>query len=494
MNILLIDIDTLRPDHLGCYGYHRATSPAIDAIAAEGVRFEHCHASDVPCLPSRSALISGRFGIANGAVNHGGLAADPFPDGAGRGFRTRLDRESFAACLRRAGLHTCTISTFAERHSAWQWYAGFNEVHNVGGGGLERAEEVAPVALDWLERNARRDGWFLHVHLWDPHTPYRAPAAYGDPFADSPLPAWYGEEVRQRHWQGCGPHSAREVRGFDEEPWQDRFPRQPRAIASLADARALFDGYDTGVRYADDHVARLVDRLKALGRWQDTAVIVTSDHGENLGELNIYGDHQTADEITTRIPMIVRWPGLTTAPGQARVDHGLHYHLDLAATVAGLLGQEVPRGWDGRGFADDFRAGREAGRDHLVLSQLAWSCQRAVRTRDHLCIRTYHDGYHGFPAVMLFAPGEDPHQQRDLAPTRPDLVAAHLALLDTWHAQAMQRSGQAVDPLWTVMREGGPFHTRGRLPAYLARLRGDGRGACADLLAANHPAEAAGRT
>ena len=490
MNLLLIDIDTLRPDHLGCYGYHRDTSPAIDAIAAEGVRFDHCHASDVPCLPSRSALISGRFGIHNGAVNHGGLAADPFRDGAGRGFRSRLDRESFAAGLRRAGLHTCTISTFAERHSAWQWYAGFNEAHNVGKGGMESAEEVVPLALDWLERNrTRAGGWMLHVHLWDPHTPYRAPEAYGEPFAQDPLPAWYSEEVRRRHWQGCGPHAAQEVCGFSAAP--QAHPRQPHEIASLDDARRLFDGYDTGVRYADDHVGLLVAKLKALGLWEDTAIIVTSDHGETLGELNIYGDHQTADEITTRIPMIVRWPGLTTGPGQARVDGGLHYHLDVAATMLGLLGQEAPEGWDGQGFADDFRAGRVAGRDHLVLSQLAWSCQRAVRTRDHICIRSYHDGYHDFPEVMLFAPGSDPHEQHDLAPERPDLVASHLALLDAWHADAMRRSDQAVDPLWTVMREGGPFHTRGQLPAYLERLKATGRGGLAERLAARHPTEAA---
>ena len=68
MRILYIDIDSLRPDHLGCYGYHRSTSPNIDAIAAEGVRFTNCYATDVPCLPSRTALFSSQFGIHNGVV------------------------------------------------------------------------------------------------------------------------------------------------------------------------------------------------------------------------------------------------------------------------------------------------------------------------------------------------------------------------------------------------------------------------------------------
>ena len=85
MRFLYLDIDTLRPDHLGCYGYHRATSPNIDALAARSAVFENVHASDVPCLPSRTAVLTGRFGIHNGVVNHGGTDADPVFDGAGRG-------------------------------------------------------------------------------------------------------------------------------------------------------------------------------------------------------------------------------------------------------------------------------------------------------------------------------------------------------------------------------------------------------------------------
>ena len=72
MRVLYLDIDTLRPDHLGCYGYHRNTSPNIDRLASEGVRFDNCYVSDSPCLPSRAALYTGQCGIRNGAINHGG--------------------------------------------------------------------------------------------------------------------------------------------------------------------------------------------------------------------------------------------------------------------------------------------------------------------------------------------------------------------------------------------------------------------------------------
>jgi choline-sulfatase len=76
MRILYIDCDSLRPDHLGCYGYDRDTSPNIDRIADDGRRFTNYYASDVPCLPSRTALFTGQLGIHTGVVNHGGIAAD----------------------------------------------------------------------------------------------------------------------------------------------------------------------------------------------------------------------------------------------------------------------------------------------------------------------------------------------------------------------------------------------------------------------------------
>ena len=85
MKILFVDFDTLRPDHLGCYGYRRNTSPVIDSIAKEGVRFTEYYCSDAPCLPSRAALISGRFGIRNGIVGHGGTASDRRLTGYERG-------------------------------------------------------------------------------------------------------------------------------------------------------------------------------------------------------------------------------------------------------------------------------------------------------------------------------------------------------------------------------------------------------------------------
>ncbi len=356
---------------------------------------------------------------------------------------------------------------------------------------MEIADEVTPFALDWLGRNARAENWFLHVNYWDPHTPYRTPTAFGNPFADDPPPAWLTDEVWQRAWNGFGPHSPQEPFGFaDETLWHEtahrQYPGNPDQIDSPEVMRRWIDSYDTGIRYVDDHVGRLLNALADAGVLEDTMVIVSADHGENQGELNVWGDHQTADAITCRVPLIVRAPGVG---GQVRVDEALHYQYDWAATVIELAGGTVPANWDGHAFTTAFQAGREEGRPFLVTSQNAWACQRGVRFDRYLLLRTYHDGYKQLEPVMLWDVSDDPHEQHDVAPERPDLVEQGMSLLTAWYDEMALTSQHDVDPMMTVLREGGPFHTRGMLPAYLARLRATGRAAHADLLASRHPDE-----
>ncbi len=479
MNLIYFDIDTLRADHLGCYGYHRSTSPNMDALAAEGVRFDSVYASDTPCLPSRTALSTGQFGIRNGVVNHGGTAADLPLEGPTRQFQTAAARHSWMSALRDVGVWTASISTFAERHSAYHFDAGFNECFNLGTRGMETADQVAAAARHWLSVNAHRPSWFLHVHMWDPHTPYRTPSSFGELFTDDPLPAWLSEGVRQAHWDRPGPHSAQEIAGFGPRTVWNSWPRQPQQAADMDDVRRVFDGYDTGVRYADHHLGLVLDVLEETGVADQTAVMVSADHGENLGELGIYCDHQTADEHTTHLPLILRWPGL---PG--RVQPGLHYQVDVMATVLELFGAEVPERWDGGSFAAALSSGSPSGRDHLVLSHAAWTAQRSVRFDRWLCIRSYFDAYHGYPGVMLFDLEADPHEEYDTAEDHPDVVAHALSVMGEWGADALDRSHSGIDPLWTVLHEGAPWHARVDLPWYLDRLRSTGRSHWADGFAA----------
>ena len=298
-----------------------------------------------------------------------------------------------------------------------------------------------------------------------------------------PIPDWYTEDIRAKHWELPGAHSAQELTGYDLDQWgwSRRFPRQTLAIPDMAAVQHMFDGYDTGIRYADAAVGRIVDELDALGVLDDTAILVSTDHGEGFGELGVYADHQAADEATCHIPAVLRWPGL--AP---RVVDGLLYHLDIGATVVDLAGIDVPTDhWDGRSVGAELRAGATTvGRDHVVVSQGAWSCQRSVRWDDHLYAATRHDAFHalaGRDAVRRR--GRPPRAGRSRRATGPIWSLPAVTCSHRWTSDQLARSFSAADPMDVVMAEGGPFHCRGELPAYLERLRATGRGGWADRLA-----------
>lgn len=485
MRILYLDLDTLRPDHLGCYGYHRNTSPNIDRIAAKGVRFDNYYCSDAPCLPSRTALMTGRFGIHTGVVGHGGTAADMRLEGKKRDFKDQLALESLPAFLRSQGFKTVSISPFAERHSSWSFYAGFNEIHNTGKSGLESAEEVTPAALKWIENNAREDNWFLQLNYWDPHTPYRAPQSFGNPFENDPLPEWITEEVFREHLKTVGPHSANEINMYDDKT-NPKYPRHPGRLRNMDDLRKMIDGYDCGIRYMDNNIGLIFDALEKQGiNLDDMVIIISADHGENIGEFGIYGEHATADYITCRIPMIIKWPGCKAG----HTDNGLHYNLDLAPTLAEIFGAEPKKSWDGQSFAPAIFKGEDCGREYLVLSQCAHVCQRSVRFGPWIYMRTYHDGYHLFPDEMLFNVEEDKHEQENVASQHPEVCMQAVYYLNQWHDTMMKTMDYDVDPLWTVIKEGGPYHARGMLKQYCKWLEETGRGHAVEELKKRHPYE-----
>ncbi|MCG9895291.1 MAG: sulfatase-like hydrolase/transferase [Fimbriimonadaceae bacterium] len=482
MRILYFDIDSLRPANLGCYGHIRPTSPNIDALAARGAVIQSLYATDTPCLPSRTGFFGGRFGAQSGVVNHGGVCADLPSDGAARWFRSSTAERSLASILSRAGLRTCTISGFPRRHSAYQMVYGFHETIDLGRHGTENADQVAEPALEWIDRRGREENWFLHVNMWDPHTPYDTPADFGDPFADSPALTWLTEEMLQDQRASYGPHSSREVPGWTSDLPGDWVWGRGE-IKDLGDARNHWNAYDAGVAYADLHIGRILNRLADLGVLDETVVIVSADHGENLGELNVWGDHQTADEFTNHIPGVVCGPGI--APGRVG---GIHAHLDLAATIVDLAGASndaSERGWVGQSLLPALRGeAAAAGRGELLLSHGAWSLQRALRWDDMILIHTRHTGFKEFPEWMLFDLKTDPHETRNLAGERPDIVAEKGEVI---REEAARLAADCVlgDPFDVVESEGGPHHANIHDPAwpqYLARLRATGRAGKADQL------------
>ncbi|UCH35221.1 MAG: sulfatase, partial [Armatimonadota bacterium] len=353
MRVLYIDLDCCRPDHLSCNGYPRSTSPNLDRIAQQGVSFTRCYCANSPCVPSRASLFFGRHGFNTGVVAHHGPGELYRHHDIYRCHWRDMERPMLPMQLWQRGMKTVSFSCFHDRHNAWWFTAGWEQLHTfTRKRGQERADEVNAAFLPWLRAHGRDDNWFVHLHYWDIHSSYRLPGDWPEKFRGQPAPAWPDQDTIDAHQSFYGPRSAVDLyTGYEGGPGKGLsrpVPYMPDAIRTRDDFALLVDGYDAAIAYADDHVGQVLDLLDELGILDDTAIVVSGDHGDSFGEHGQYMDHGIANEAVHNIPMIVRWPGVTAEP--RRCDR-LIYGMDLAPTLCELLGLPVPSRWDGRSFA-----------------------------------------------------------------------------------------------------------------------------------------------
>ena len=451
MRIIYFDIDCLRPDHLGCYGYDRPTSPTIDSIAAEGMRFNHYYCADSPCLPSRTAMMSGRFGIHNGVTsNHGAGAKFQIDNHVYGG--PKAENEMFVRHLRKNGYDTVAFSNFADRHQALWYMIGWSEFHtpNLKCGG-ESGDEVNEKALAWLKQNATRENYYMHINYWDTHRVYKMDKSWADRFKDFPVTqAWPDEAAIAAHQSHEGGFTAH--RQFKDD--KSKVDLMPGAINNRADFEHMITGYDASIAYVDAHVKEVLDELDRQGVLDDAVIIFSSDHGDAFGEHGIYSDHVCVDECIHRIPLIVRWPGKTPADGQC---DSFMTNVDYAPTICDMLGCDVeppPEKWDGQSYAENLQGRPGADRDFLVWDSSLYTVQRAVRTKEHLYIRTLDPAdYNCFAPEELYDMTADPHQTTNLAADQPDRVEQLRNQMDNWVAEQQARGLGNPDPLQETLRE-----------------------------------------
>lgn len=313
-NVLLISIDSLRADRLGCYGNPRDTSPRIDTLARRGVLFTNAWSTTSWTLPAHVSLLSGRS-----LLGHGVREARRIPASV----------PMLAETLHGIGYQTAAFVSAPWLSSRFGFDRGFDlyddfsvpftpdRESRMRAQATLSAPLLAPAIERWL-RQAAKPPFFLFLHYFDVHYDYSPPAPYNtmfDPSYDGPITG-------------------------------RRFHADPRIRPDMAkrDLDHLLALYDGEIRFTDDHIGRVLDLMEELGFLKSTFIVLTADHGDEFFEHGGKGHHRTLYEEVLRVPLILSWPG-RLAQG-LRVEEPVSI-VDALPTILAVLGQAPPKGTEG---------------------------------------------------------------------------------------------------------------------------------------------------
>src|SRR5438105_1966178 len=283
-NVVFITIDTLRPDHLGCYGDKQIRTPNIDTLAADGTRFERAYTAVPVTLPSHTVIFTGTYPTLSGVHDFAANKLSP-------------TQATMASLRKENGYITGAVigsavldSRFGLNHGFDFYYDhfDFNRLQESNLDEMERpGNVVADLTLDWLSKNYQKK-FFLWMHLYDPHYPYRPPAPYSEQYKDRP--------------------------------------------------------YDGEIAFADAQVGRLIEFLKSKSLYRNTLIVLSGDHGESLGEHGEKTHGFFIYNATLHVPLLIRPPG-GPSPKVVPVLVNL---ADLMPTVLQILKVDVPSQVQGR--------------------------------------------------------------------------------------------------------------------------------------------------
>lgn len=350
-NVVIITIDTLRADHLGCYGYKLIRTPNIDALAAESARFERAYTPVPVTLPAHTAIFTGTYPTFNGMHDFSGN-------------KLNATQPTLASVLKQQGYVTGAVIGSAVLDSRFGLNRGFDfyydhfDFNRLLESNLEEMERpgnvVADVALDWLAKN-QAGKFFLWMHLYDPHFPYRPPAPYSEQYKDRP--------------------------------------------------------YDGEIAFADEQVGRLIAYLKAKDLYRNTLIVLTGDHGESLGEHGEKTHGFFIYNATLHVPVLVHLAGNATA----RAVSELASLTDLMPTVLQAINVDVPAQVQGHSLLPLLTARKEEtasvyAETFLPRLHFDWSELRSVETEKYQFIEA--------PQPELYDLVADPGETRNLYPEK----------------------------------------------------------------------------
>ncbi len=349
-SIVLISIDTCRADYLGCYGFRRETTPNIDAVAGKSVLFENVISSVPLTLPAHCSMLTGTIPPYHGV--HDNLD-----------YRLGASNVTIGEILKDNGFVTgAIISAFVldSQFGVNQGFDSFNDSFEqpyMAGTILERkGAEASRFAIEWLDQH-REERFFLFLHYYDPHTDYVPPEPFASRFAD--------------------------------------------------------DLYAGEIAYTDFCIGQVIEKLKMLGLYDSTLVIITGDHGEMLGEHGEQDHGYFIYQSAIKVPLLFKLPG----QHKSKIVKDLVGLIDIVPTVCGLLGIRPPDGLQGRDLSACFTRKPPSQNDRYIYTESLYATKYNANTL--LGVVTNRFKYIQTTRPELYDLVEDPHEANNLLERHP---------------------------------------------------------------------------
>jgi arylsulfatase A-like enzyme len=410
LNVVLIGVDTLRPDHLGAYGYERNTSPNVDALASEGVLFTNASSSSPWTLPSFATVLTSLYPAQHGATTLESGLRESVP--------------TLAGTLKAKGYSTGAIINAPVLREEFGLDRGFD--HYDAAGRDERfADDTTWDALEWID--SRSGGPFLlFVHYFDPHLAYSPP---------SPFDTLFCPDYRGQIGKSFDRVEARKARASDFRDLD---------ILSQADWNRIISLYDGEIAFTDKAIGDLIRGLGERGLRERTLVVFLSDHGEEFFEHAGFAHGHSLFMELLRVPLMFSLPGVLPAGGRCADPVRL---IDVAPTVLDLLGFRADPSIEGVSLKSLLLGGdRARASETSLLPPSAVYSESLLYGSEKKCLALYpwkliYDVATG--EKILFNLEQDPGERVDLVHSRPAelrsaeemLFTTFLSTSDTWYVE-----------------------------------------------------------
>ncbi len=411
-NIVLVGIDSLRADHMSCYGYPRLTTPYMDRFAAGGTLFERYFSPHIPTTSGYGSMLTGMdcFSTQVVALRHKGPM--------------RSEVRTLAEICRESGYNTTSVGFEGNPASrGFDNYIGFSGWGTWAEGRSPKAENLNKVAIPELRRLAEQpEPFLLFLRHMDPHAPYLPPEPYERMF-------YHGNESDPAN------KSMEPVMNF--KPFCDFLASwMPPGIS---DSDYVVAQYDGAVAYMDAAIQTIFTTLETLGILDDSIVVITSDHGETLYDHECWFDHHGIYDNVLHVPLVIRYP--CKVPAGKRIS-GFSQHKDLTPTILDLAGIDVPDyAFDGCSLMPMALGEVASHETEMYITECTWMRKHGWRTPEWKLMVALEPDFHFKPPVELYNLVADPDENVNLADELPDVVEYLKGRMEQWIAKREQDTG-----------------------------------------------------